>query len=96
MKIEFCIFIFMKKLLKKKRKINIKSENYCNMLKLFASKNAQEICSNLLDVFGANGTCNDYNIERYFRESKGFQFIEGTSQILTQLIALNVITSTNN
>ena len=30
------------------------------------------------------------------RESKGFQFIEGTSQILTQLIALNVITSTNN
>ena len=27
-------------------------------------------------------------------ESKGFKFIEGTSQILTQLIALNLITST--
>ena len=95
MKIESGIS-FSEKAFKIKRKINIKSENYCNMLKLFASQNVQEICSNLLDVFGANGTCNDYNIERYFRESKGFQFIEGTSQILTQLIALNVITSTNN
>ena len=95
MKIESGIS-FSEKAFKIKRTINLKSENYCNMLKLFASKNAQEICSDLLDVFGANGISNDYNIERYFRESKGFQFIEGTSQILTQLIALNLITSTEN
>lgn len=90
MKIE-CGIAFSEKVFKTKRKINLETENYCNMLKLLASQNVQEVCSNLLDVFGANGTSNKYNVERYFRESKGFQFIEGTSQILTQLIALHEI-----
>ena len=71
--------------------MSLKSMNYCNISKLYASQNVQKICSDLLDVYGANGTSGKYNIERYFRESKGFQFIEGTSQILTQLIALNSI-----
>jgi alkylation response protein AidB-like acyl-CoA dehydrogenase len=74
-----------------KRGMSVKSMNYCNISKLYASQNVQKICSDLLDVYGANGTSGKYNIERYFRESKGFQFIEGTSQILTQLIALNSI-----
>jgi len=82
---------FTENAFQKKRKISIGSMNYCNMSKFFASQNVQQICSDLLDVYGANGTSNEFNIERYFRESKGFQFIEGTSQILTQLIALNSI-----
>ncbi len=87
---------FSEKAFKYKKKNTIESENYCNMAKLFASQNVQKICSELLDIFGANGTSNTFNIERYFRESKGFQFIEGTSQILTQLIALNSITTSTN
>lgn len=82
---------FTEKAFRKKREMTIESMNYCNMSKLFASQSVQQICSTLLDVYGANGTSGKFNIERYFRESKGFQFIEGTSQILTQLIALNSI-----
>ena len=87
---------FTEKAFFKKRKKSIETINYCSMVKLFASQKVQKICSDMLDIYGANGTSGEFNIERYFRESKGFQFIEGTSQILSQIIAMNTVLGIKN
>ena len=76
---------------KLKRNYNSDSENFCSMTKLFAASHLTKTISNLMDIYGAYSTSGENNIERYLRESKGFSYIEGTSQILTQLIALNSI-----
>ena len=76
---------------KLKRNYNSDSENFCSMTKLFAASHLTKTISNLMDIYGAYSTSGENNIERYLRESKGFSYIEGTSQILNQLIALNSI-----
>jgi glutaryl-CoA dehydrogenase (non-decarboxylating) len=40
-----------------------------------------------VQIHGAYGFTAEYNVERYFREAKGLQIVEGTSQIHTILQA---------
>ena len=84
-------FSLIEKSFKIKRKFNQETINYSMITKIKATKNLVENISSLMDIFGANSTSPKYNIERYFRESKGYHFIEGTTQILSQLIAINSI-----
>jgi alkylation response protein AidB-like acyl-CoA dehydrogenase len=58
-----------------------------NIAKYFTSKVAMDIAQNAVQVHGGNGCCSDYPVERYFREAKVLEIIEGTSQIQQQLIA---------
>ncbi len=55
--------------------------------KYFCSKVAMEVTQDAVQVHGGNGCCSDYPVERLFREAKVLEIIEGTSQILQQLIA---------
>ncbi|SFB07727.1 hypothetical protein SAMN04488528_10119 [Clostridium frigidicarnis] len=59
--------------------------------KYFASKMINQVASNALQIHGANGCCSDYPIERYFRDARINEIIEGTSQMHEILIANNAM-----
>ena len=74
----------------KRKNIN-KGKFYANVAKFKSSKVINQTTSKLMEVFGANSNSNKFNIERYDREAKAFMFIEGTSQIISQLISSYLI-----
>lgn len=55
--------------------------------KYFTSKIAMEITIDAVQVHGGNGCCNQYPVERLFREAKILEIIEGTSQIQQEIIS---------
>ena len=55
--------------------------------KYFCSRVAMEVAANAVQVHGGNGCYNKYPVERYYREAKILEIIEGTSQIQQQIIA---------
>lgn len=59
--------------------------------KYYASKAANEIASMAVQIFGANGCKNEYAIERFFRDAKISEIVEGSSQILEIMIANNYL-----
>jgi alkylation response protein AidB-like acyl-CoA dehydrogenase len=55
--------------------------------KLFGSRTATEVTNNMLQVHGGYGYMKDYAIERYYRDCRALEIIEGTTQIQQFLIA---------
>lgn len=55
--------------------------------KYYASKIANQIASDAVQVHGGNGISDKYPVERLFREAKVLEIIEGTSQVLQTVIA---------
>ncbi|MBN1040265.1 acyl-CoA dehydrogenase [Clostridium botulinum] len=58
--------------------------------KYFASSIATQIALDAVQIHGGNGVSPDYNVERYYRDAKINEIIEGTSQIHEVLIARHV------
>ncbi len=59
--------------------------------KYLASKIVNEVVSKAVQIFGANGCFEQYPIERYFRDAKIHEIIEGTSQLHEIIIAGNYV-----
>lgn len=59
--------------------------------KAFASDIAMKVATDAVQIFGASGISNDYPINRYFRDAKVVQIIEGSNQIQRNIIAKNLI-----
>ena len=57
--------------------------------KYFASKVASLVSSNAVQIMGGNGCLSGSKVERFFRDSKIMEIIEGSSQIHEMLIAKN-------
>lgn len=55
--------------------------------KYFTSKIAMEVTIDAVQVHGGNGCCNQYPVERLFREAKVLEIIEGTSQVQQEMIS---------
>ena len=51
------------------------------MAKLFASKTANEVASEAVQIHGGNGYVREYHVERMMRDAKITQIYEGTSEI---------------
>ncbi len=51
------------------------------MAKLFATDAAMRVTTDAVQVFGGYGYVEEYPVERYFREAKVLQIVEGTNQI---------------
>jgi alkylation response protein AidB-like acyl-CoA dehydrogenase len=51
------------------------------MAKLFASDTAMRVATDAVQVLGGSGYVADFPAERYFREAKALQIVEGTNQI---------------
>jgi alkylation response protein AidB-like acyl-CoA dehydrogenase len=59
-------------------------------VKLFGTRAAAGITNKMLQVHGGYGYMKEYAIERYYRDCRALEIIEGTSQILQFLIAEDV------
>ena len=46
-----------------------------------------EVATDAVQVHGGNGCADSHPVERFFREAKLLEIIEGTSQIQQQMIA---------
>ena len=51
------------------------------MAKLFCTDMAMRVTTDAVQVFGGYGYVRDYPVERYFREAKVLQILEGTNQV---------------
>jgi alkylation response protein AidB-like acyl-CoA dehydrogenase len=51
------------------------------MAKLFATDTAMKVTTDAVQVFGGYGYVQDFPVERYMREAKVLQIVEGTNQI---------------
>jgi alkylation response protein AidB-like acyl-CoA dehydrogenase len=58
----------------------------CAMAKLFASDMAMRTTTNAVQVHGGYGYMREYPAERYMREAKALQIVEGTNQVQRMII----------
>jgi alkylation response protein AidB-like acyl-CoA dehydrogenase len=56
------------------------------MAKLFCSDVAMRVTTDAVQIHGGYGYVEDYPVERYMREAKALQIVEGTNQIQRMLI----------
>jgi alkylation response protein AidB-like acyl-CoA dehydrogenase len=56
------------------------------MAKLFASDVAMRVTTNAVQVHGGYGYMQEYPAERYMREAKALQIVEGTNQVQRMII----------
>jgi alkylation response protein AidB-like acyl-CoA dehydrogenase len=61
-----------------------------SIAKLFGARTASQVTHHLLQVHGGYGYMKEYAIERYYRDCRALEIIEGTSQIQQYLIARDV------
>jgi len=61
-----------------------------SMVKLFGTRTATELTDKMLQVHGGYGYMKEYAIERYYRDCRALEIVEGTSQILQFLVAQDV------
>lgn len=61
------------------------------MSKCFATDVAMDVATTAVQIFGAAGISSEYPINRYFRDAKILQIVEGTNQIQRNIIADSVL-----
>ncbi|MFM9992388.1 MAG: acyl-CoA dehydrogenase family protein [Burkholderiaceae bacterium] len=61
--------------------------SFAAMSKAFATDTAMEVATDAVQLFGASGISSDYPINRYMRDAKVLQIIEGTNQIQRNIVA---------
>ncbi|MEM7250590.1 MAG: acyl-CoA dehydrogenase family protein [Pseudomonadota bacterium] len=65
------------------------------MAKLFATDAAMSIATDAVQLYGSAGISQDNPVERFFRDAKVLQIVEGTSQIQRNIIGRHVVRSTD-
>jgi alkylation response protein AidB-like acyl-CoA dehydrogenase len=63
------------------------------MAKLFASDTAMRVTTDAVQVHGGYGYMQEYPVERYMREAKALQIVEGTNQIQRMVIGRHLASS---
>jgi butyryl-CoA dehydrogenase len=66
-------------------------ESFAAMGKLYASEVVMRVVNKAVQIHGGYGYCKDYPVERYFREAKLFEIVEGTSEIQRGVIASHIL-----
>ena len=66
------------------------------MAKLFCTDTAMRVTTDAVQVLGGYGYVEDYPVERYMREAKALQIVEGTNQIQRMVIAAPAGASANS
>jgi len=61
------------------------------MAKLFATDMAMKVTTDAVQILGGSGYTQDLPVERYMREAKVLQIVEGTNQIQRMIIGRNLI-----
>ena len=63
------------------------------MAKLVATDTAMRVATQAVQVLGGAGYTRDFPVERYFREAKVLQIVEGTNQIQRMVIGRSLLTA---
>jgi alkylation response protein AidB-like acyl-CoA dehydrogenase len=63
----------------------------CAMAKRFATDTAFRVCNDALQLHGGYGYIEDYEIERYLRDVRVHQILEGTNEIMRVIIARRLL-----
>jgi alkylation response protein AidB-like acyl-CoA dehydrogenase len=66
---------------------------HCAMAKRFATDAGFRICNDALQLFGGYGYLKDFPIERYLRDVRVHQILEGTNEIMRVIIARRLLGS---
>lgn len=69
-----------------------KAPMYCAMAKRMASDLAFRISDKAMQIHGGYGYLRDYQIERIFRDLRVHQILEGTNEIMREIIARQALT----
>lgn len=64
---------------------------YCAMAKRFATDVGFRVCDQALQLFGGYGYIKEYPMERYFRDVRVHQILEGTNEIMRLIIARRLL-----
>ncbi|UPQ89994.1 acyl-CoA dehydrogenase family protein [Vibrio sinaloensis] len=64
---------------------------YCAMAKRFATDVGFRVCDQSLQLFGGYGYIKEYPMERYFRDVRVHQILEGTNEIMRLIIARRLL-----
>lgn len=64
---------------------------YCAMAKRFATDIGFKLCDQALQLHGGYGYIKEYPLERYFRDVRVHQILEGTNEIMRLIIARRVL-----
>ena len=76
------------------RLMDDKDENYtpyCAMAKKFATEKCSRIVDDALQLHGGYGYLNEYPIERYLRDLRVHQILEGTSEIMQLIVSRKLL-----
>ena len=65
--------------------------NIAAMSKVFSSEVCHRVTDQAVQIHGGYGLMQEYSVERYLRESKLFEIVEGTSEIQRNVIAGHVL-----
>ncbi len=68
---------------------------YCAMAKRFATDIGFQICDQALQIYGGYGYIKEYPLERYFRDVRVHQILEGTNEIMRLIIARRLLSETS-
>jgi hypothetical protein len=61
------------------------------MAKVFASEVAVEATRRAIQILGGYGPTKDYPLERYYRDAKILEIVEGTSEIQRLILAREIL-----
>jgi alkylation response protein AidB-like acyl-CoA dehydrogenase len=64
---------------------------YCAMAKRVATDNAFAICNEALQIHGGYGVMREYPLERYLRDARVHQIVEGTNEIMRVIVARRML-----
>lgn len=64
---------------------------YCAMAKRFATDLCFKVCNEALQIHGGYGYIREYPLERYIRDTRVHQILEGTNEIMRVIIARRML-----
>ncbi|MCG8672275.1 MAG: acyl-CoA dehydrogenase family protein [Pseudomonadales bacterium] len=64
---------------------------FCAMAKRFATDAGFNICNEAIQIHGGYGYIREYPIERYMRDARVHQILEGTNEVMKHIIARRVL-----
>jgi hypothetical protein len=70
---------------------NMPATKQVSMAKRFATDTSMRIATDAVQIFGGYGFMREYQVERFFREAKRAQIVEGTNQVQRNLIARELL-----
>jgi len=70
---------------------DLQATTYCAMAKRFATDAGFTICNQALQLFGGYGYIKEYPVERYVRDTRVHQILEGTNEIMRVIIGRRLL-----